>query len=50
MELDNTKQQLKTKLSDYELEQKHFEEYYLKQNIQTSFELPRFVKNSDSLM
>ena len=50
MEKNNSKQQLKTQLAEYKLEQKHFEEYYQKQNITTIFRLPFLANSSEKLM
>ena len=50
MEKNNSKQQLKTQLAEYELEQQHFEEYFQKQNITTIFRHPFLAKSSQRLM
>ncbi|MCH8518314.1 AAA family ATPase [Candidatus Gracilibacteria bacterium] len=50
MNVDNEKQKLKLELSDYVLEQEHFENYFQKQEIKEIFRLPLLSKNSEKIM
>ena len=50
MDINNKKHKLDTQLSDYLLEQKHFDNYFKKQEIKEIFKLPLWTKNSDKLM
>ncbi len=50
MNIDNEKQKIKLELSDYILEQEHFENYFKKQEINELFKLPIWAKNSDKIM
>jgi hypothetical protein len=50
MDINNKKHKFDTELSDYVLEQKHFENYFKKQEIEEIFRLPLWTKNSDKLM
>jgi hypothetical protein len=50
MDTDNEKHRLELELSDYLLEQEHFEKYFNKQEIKEIFKLPLWAKNSDKIM
>ncbi|NUJ97501.1 AAA family ATPase [Candidatus Gracilibacteria bacterium] len=50
MNTDNEKHRLELELSDYVLEQEHFENYFNKQEIKEIFKLPLWAKNSDKIM
>jgi len=50
MNIDNEKQKINLELSDYVLEQEHFENYFKKQEINELFKLPIWAKNSDKIM
>lgn len=50
MNADNEKHRLELELSDYLLEQEHFENYFNKQEIREIFKLPLWARNSDKIM
>jgi hypothetical protein len=50
MDADNQKHRLELELSDYILEQEHFENYFKKQEIKDIFKLPLWAKNSDKII
>lgn len=50
MDLKNEKKKLDLELSDYILEQEHFENYFNKQKIVEIFKLPLWAKSSNKLM
>jgi hypothetical protein len=50
MDADNEKHRLELELSDYLLEQEHFENYFNKQEIKEIFKLPLWARNSDKIM
>jgi hypothetical protein len=50
MDADNEKHRLELELSDYILEQEHFENYFNKQEIKEIFKLPLWARNSDKIM
>lgn len=50
LQKNNQKAKLEKEISEYELEQKYFEEYYAKQNIEKITKLPLYNKTDDRIL